>query len=518
MPMCRKLIALVLTLAAIALAPGAGARPSRTAASERAIWVAARSEVAADPVVYRSTDSAEHWLPANRGLPRYGTDVVQLAADPSTTQIAYARIDIGTVRGGLYKTTDGGQSWQLKKSMKAGTFRTIALDPTRPQVVYLVGRDVFRSPDGGEHWRNLRARWCPGTNLTRCGYGTDAFDFVVIDPRRPKTIYGGGGDLLKSTDGGRTWNLARRKACLGRPDLPRCGPAYAASLALDPRHPGVLYGGADGVYKTTDGGRTWVKLTKLASGRVAALAVDPKHSNVVWVFLDSSRVTAVEKSTDGGRTWMRKTRVPPLEEPFAGLAIDPDSPRTVYVTSVGVLKTSDGGATWQAKNRGLPREPREKFTRQWQWQTKYLPTPKEFEFGLLLHRDLVPLGLLKLDHFDAVAPCDGTYFGIAPAPGDFPVSLDVGPNGTFSYTDNDLYYQDPSGGPPRVWAEGKLTLSGRFASREITGTIRITGPGISYCPGQIDSGPRPFVARCWQNCGQLPPAPPPPIIDALAVP
>jgi photosystem II stability/assembly factor-like uncharacterized protein len=536
-------LAFVLALAAIALGPGAGAQPSRTAVTQGVVWVAAEAGVV-ETAVYRSTDGAEHWVRASKGLPRGISEVRGLVASPAP-QVAYALIAVhpGLPGSGLYKTVDGGRSWKRKKT-PGGFPETIVLDPTRPQVVYLLGgRDLRRSGDGGEHWRGLGSRVCVyppverlhGRTLPnkgwRCVTGSP-YGPVVIDPRNPKVMYtttvplSGPYDVLlpmKSTDGGRTWRPTLSRSCWVRGRLAGAGhPCFRSrwriaegqanlpqAPALDARHPSVLYAaGDDGIYKTTDAGRTWAKVSPRR--RVYTLAVDPSNSSVVWAAAyTQGGGSVVDKSTDGSRTWVTKTRVPYLYGvDIPSLAIDPSSPATVYLGGRGVLKTTNGGATWAQKNRGLPREPRENFTRQWA-----TGAAEQQRFGLLFERELVAPGPLMLTTAYVSVPCGprGVIFRTQS------VAIDVAANGAFSYTDNDLSYFPPGGGAYTRWP-GTLTLSGRIAGREIRGTIRVFGPGLSDCPGQIDSGPQSFVARCSQQCGQPPPPPPPPIIDALDVP
>lgn len=353
------LVASLLALGAITLGPGAGALPSQTAAP-RAVWVGTEYGL------YRSTDAGEHWLPVN-GLTR-GAEI-RLGVNPSAPQVVYAGFFApGSFarNSGLYKTTDGGNSWRRLPFAWEGGLLTI--DPTRPQVVYanrfggsrrggVLG--LFRSRDGGEHWQKLGTRFCePRYRRQPICRRTFSGEQLVINPRNPRVMYTRTPyatfryfDVWKSTDGGRTWIPPVSKACFRR----FCGPLRVSSLAMDPQHPSVLYAAAGLVYKTTDAGRTWVKVKKL--GAATTIAVDPKHSKVVYAIASAGAPKwAVYKSTDGGRTWTEKLRRTWYSnEEVLTLAVDPDSPDTVYVgTALGVFKTSDGGATWAGKNQGFP--------------------------------------------------------------------------------------------------------------------------------------------------------------------
>lgn len=485
------LLAFVLSLGAIALGPGAGAQLSQTASSLRPVWVVA-SSVGLATAVYRSTDGAEHWVRANNGLPR-GGGVDKLAATPSAPQIAYAASPTG-----LYKTTDGGNSW--RRLPCPGGCRLISIDPTRPQVIYSVNnRGLLRSRDGGEHWQNLRARFCePRYRRRHCSPPTFLGDQLLISPRNPRVMYtnGGGGYFVvwKSTDGGRTWRPPISEACLRR----FCGPAHDLfRLAMDPRRPSVLFAVAGDVYKTRNAGRTWTKVKKLRTA--GTVAVDPKHSKVVY----AATSAGVSKSTNGGRTWVRKLRRALYGgEDGLALAIDPDTTSTVYVASQGgVLKTSNGGATWAPKNEGLPGEYREGK----EWVSPLVRGADGWAISLHFERIYVngPLATGTRVEFPC-GPANGMSLGIG--------ELDVAPDGTFSYSGRG--HPRTEGQWPSWWPEGRLTLSGRAAA-EIEGTIRVAGPTTNMvCSGYLDSGTRSFVARCESGCTQRPK---PPMIHALTV-
>ena len=153
----RWLIAFVLALGGLAFR--AGAEPARTTGSPRAIWVAARS--------YPGRPG--HCLPEYRRR-RALASRKQRAAPGRTWRRPPGCRPFGTTdRLRADRATeplqDGGRRAELAEEGRRAV-RGDGVDPTRPQVVYLFGREVLRSPDGGENWQNLRARYCPGTG--RC--------------------------------------------------------------------------------------------------------------------------------------------------------------------------------------------------------------------------------------------------------------------------------------------------------------------------------------------------------------
>jgi photosystem II stability/assembly factor-like uncharacterized protein len=189
---------------------------------------------------------------------------------------------------------------------------------------------------------------------------------IRVDPKRPSTVYASTvltdlerRSVLKSTDGGKTWNaadmgLTARSVPAELEDL------RVDALALDPRSPNVLYAGTGlGVFKTTDGARTW----KLASdgidlrdgnhhllfeGAIYALDIDPSHPSTVY----AAGIGGVWKTTTGGATWKHVLRRRGLD-----VAIDPGRPEIVYVSSMAggskptrssIYTTIDGGGRWRA--------------------------------------------------------------------------------------------------------------------------------------------------------------------------
>jgi photosystem II stability/assembly factor-like uncharacterized protein len=180
---------------------------------------------------------------------------------------------------------------------------------------------------------------------------------IRVDPKRPNIVYASTlltdlerRSVLKSTDGGQTWRaadtgLTEPAAPAGEKDL------RVDALALDPRSPNVLYAGTgNGVYKTTDGAKTWKLASngldlptghrhRLAEGSIYALAIDPLHTSTIY-----AAGRDIWKTTNGGATWKRV-----LRHGGDGLGIDPRRPETVYAGSFdSILKTVDGGGSWHA--------------------------------------------------------------------------------------------------------------------------------------------------------------------------
>jgi hypothetical protein len=312
----------------------------------------------------------------------HGTDIVVLAVDPQTPTTLYAGTSgrySGTSGGGVFKSTDGGASWKPIGPTNGASISALGIDPSTPTILYAATTDpvtaVYKSTDGGTSWN--------ATGLS----GISVFS-LAIDPLTPTTLYAGTDDAVyKSTDGGASWNAA--VGLSGR----------VSSLVIDPLTPTTLYAGTTnsglvflgvwppwrgGVYKSTDGGASWIGVMLIdpsaydgsggegfycgGCGGVLALAIDPLVPTTVlgvtdaftylnyWLeFVVWTAPGFVSKSTDGGTTWATSAAVggyDPVSIPTLAIAprTAPPTPTTLYTGTVGyggdVLKSADGGTTW----------------------------------------------------------------------------------------------------------------------------------------------------------------------------
>ncbi|NOX61372.1 MAG: hypothetical protein GXP42_05430 [Chloroflexi bacterium] len=291
---------------------------------------------------------------------------------PQNPNIIY----IATAVGGLWKSTDGGNSFTpLTADQPSHAFHSLALDPTNPNIIYAgtgeiqgyYGVGLLKSTDGGQSWTLLGKDIFKGLVISA----------IVVHPTNPSTIYVAtsimvqplGQDfpprgVFRSTDGGQTWTaLAQCERCYGISDL-----------VMADNNPQVLYAGVmgAGVLKTTDGGQTWTWLSnglpdrgfnrvELAIGRGA-------QSNVLYAGLDArvnvgGRVEPwglIYKTTDGGQSWTLLQNAPNYCSSQCGydniIAVHPTNANIVYIGGnlIGgdpwrgvVHKTTDGGQTWQ---------------------------------------------------------------------------------------------------------------------------------------------------------------------------
>jgi photosystem II stability/assembly factor-like uncharacterized protein len=298
----------------------------------------------------------------------------------------------GGVAGGVWKTTDGGTYWE---NVSDGYFRTasvgaLAVADSDPSVIYagtgeatiridvVYGDGVYKSTDGGQTWAHVGL-----ANTRHIGK-------IRVHPRDPDLVYvaalghafGPSGErgVYRSRDGGRSWQQV----------LFRSEKAGAIDIALDPSNPRVLYaatwevvrhfwtltsGGPDSrLYRSTDGGDTWTDITdhpglpRGIKGKIG-VTVSPARGDRVWAIVEAGDA-GLYRSDDGGRTWERVSDNRDLiHRPwyYCHVFADPVDPDTVYVTNLKMWKSTDGGRTFtevttpHGDNHDLwidPRDPR----------------------------------------------------------------------------------------------------------------------------------------------------------------
>ena len=254
------------------------------------------------------------WLPATGPE---GGNVTQLAIDPTNGLRVFAIVSSGPLSSSLYRTTDGAH-WQLLR-----TATEVTLDPSKPMTMYAVDDfGVAKSTDGGDTWTPLSVP-CSVYHL-------------VIEPKRPSTIYAARGGVCASADGGATW----------RGNTLQTNNYAVDALAVDPQTPGTLYAytGDWRLLKSTNSGVDWtLLLSSFHTGTV--LRVSPGNPNLLLAAGGLSGVLGIGRSLDGGRTWSSVSGVPDVA--VRSLLFNSSNPSQVFAAASGGLFVSgDGGGTW----------------------------------------------------------------------------------------------------------------------------------------------------------------------------
>jgi len=318
--------------------------------------------------VWKSDDYGRTWNPIFDHESTQSVGAIAVApSDPNVIYIGSGeglhRPDL-SVGNGVYKSTDAGKTWKHLGLVDGQQIPAIAIDPRDPNKVFAAvlghpygpsaDRGLYRSTDGGQTWQRILAK----------DENTGASD-VVIDPSSPKTVYasmwearegpwednntfnGTNGGLFKSTDGGNTWNPLTS----GLPkDLAQI------NIAIAPSEPKRIYAavgmssGKLGTYRSDDAGETWSQITtdprpsgRIGGGDLAVPKVDPKNPDIVY-----SASTVTMRSTDGGKTWSG-FRGAPGGDDYQNLWINPDNGSIILLVSdQGAIVTVNGGATWSS--------------------------------------------------------------------------------------------------------------------------------------------------------------------------
>lgn len=270
--------------------------------------------------------------------------VVAIALHPIDPNILYV-----VTHEGPQKTYDGGTTWQrIFAGMSQSRVLAIGIDPATPSTVYLGTKDdgVYSSYDGGRHWLSLRA----GLDDVRV---TAEIQQIVFAPGPQKRVLlATAMGVFESDAEGKSW----QKHMAGITNV-----LMVTAPAVDPGRPDVLYAGtSSGVYKTTDGARTWtVANTGMLEPRhaissralgVTALAVDAHRPDTVYV----GTLDGLYKTRDGGRQWTRIGRDLASQSNNTIVVVPGDRAELCVVGSpAGVFTSHDGGMTWENRSAGL---------------------------------------------------------------------------------------------------------------------------------------------------------------------
>ena len=336
--------------------------------------------------LFRTTDGGANWIAITDGkVPLGSRGCVAVAdSDPNVIYLGTGsddvRSNVSTGRG-LYKTTNGGQTWKFIGLYNAGQIGSVRIHPKNPDIVWVSAmgdafkpnaeRGVFKTIDGGQTWRKVlfvsdsvgamdvelrpgnpnvvyawmshleRKPWTIISGSRDGGFykstdGGEQFTRITaglpnelvgkanlaVTAAKPERIYAlieakPGGGLYRSENAGQTWALINSQASL----IQR--PFYYTTLGADPTNPEVVYAGAEGFFKSSDGGKTFAAF-RTPHGDNHDIWVNPNDSQIMIQSNDGG----ANISTDGGRTWSTQMNQPTSE--IYGVWVDNQFPYRLY--------------------------------------------------------------------------------------------------------------------------------------------------------------------------------------------
>lgn len=342
------------------------------------IWVAclgilsATTVLAQDKIVLKGKELFGDIQARHIGPALMSGRITDIEMHPTNNKIIFT----GTAGGGVWKSNDGGASFNSVFDDHIQSIGCVAIDPSKPdQNIWVgtgetwtrnsvsMGDGIYKSTDGGQNWKNM--------GLPK----SDRIASIVIDPKNSDVVWvavlgalWGDSDergIYKTTDGGTTWNkvlfVDNKTGC--------------SDLIMDPKNSNIMYasfwefrrtgwsfssgGTKSALYKTTDGGKTWNKIHNgFPAGQLGriAIAVAPSNSNILYSVLETEKaeLNGLYRSEDAGATWKHLNSdfglvVRPFY--FSRIVVDPRNPDIVVKGGLNGSISRDGGKTF--KNLGV---------------------------------------------------------------------------------------------------------------------------------------------------------------------
>lgn len=286
--------------------------------------------------IFLSTDAGHSWARfAHLGA---GDDYVldHIVMDPRNPDTIY--VSAWSVEnqqaGDLFRSTDGGKTWETFPAMHNKSIRAMAIAASDSKVIVTGALDgVYRSVDGGQNFERISS-----ANQSEI----KNIESIAVDPKDPNTVYAGTWHLAwKTSDGGAHWQHIN-KGMVDDSDV--------FSIIVDSANPAVVFASAcSGIYKSTSAGELFSKIQGIpfSARRTRVLKQDPSNENVVY----AGTTEGLWKTTDLGKTWKRVSNP---EVVVNDVMIDPRNAQRVLLATdrSGVLASDDGAQTFTASNHG----------------------------------------------------------------------------------------------------------------------------------------------------------------------
>jgi photosystem II stability/assembly factor-like uncharacterized protein len=334
--------------------------------------------------IFVSNDAGQNWSRfAHPGADDYVLDHIAINQKDSNIMYVSAWSVQSQQVGEVFRTTDGGKTWEQLPGMHGKSVRAMAIAASDPNVIVTGALEgVFRSKDGGSSWERM----------SPAGHAEiKNIESIAVDPKDPNVVYAGTWHLAwKTPDGGATWEHINKgmiddsdvfsvivdfsnpqnvfaSACSGIYKSTNAGEQFSKIqgmpfsarrtrvLRQDPGNPSIVYAGTtEGLWKTIDLGKTWRRVSN-PEVVVNDVLVDPRNSQRVLIATDRSGVLA---SNDGTNTWSASNHGY-THRFVTAIVADEKDPNTMYVGVVndrefgGVFYSHDGGQHWLQKSTGL---------------------------------------------------------------------------------------------------------------------------------------------------------------------
>jgi len=309
----------------------------------------------------------------------------RVAAIAAVKEDGRLTVYVGAASGGVWKSSNGGTTFKpVFDKETAQSIGAVAIDPQAPKTIWAgtgeawtrnsvsIGNGIYKSTDGGDSWTNMGLQ------------NSERIAKIIVDPKNGNTVYvcvpgklwsdSEDRGVYKTTDGGKSWSKILKGANLS---------TGCSMISMNPQDPKVLFAGmwdfrrkgwtfrsggddptapsGSGFFQTADGGTTWKELDdKSAKGLPAkpwgrvAVTIAPSKPNVVYAMIESTR-SAVFRSEDGGKTWEERDRSNWMVwRPFyfANLIVDPKNENKVYKPDLTLIMSEDGGKSFSGIGGG----------------------------------------------------------------------------------------------------------------------------------------------------------------------